>query len=343
MPKPAQAAAKPRRRPKVDSALPRHGNRSIVVGVALLNVIAKLGKPATFSEIAAAAAMSPTRTHRYLLGLVRTRLIDHNALTGRYDLGSQIIELGVAALGRVDAVRLGIEALAGLTEETRHASLICVWGTNGPTVIRWEQADLMSAVRIREGRTLSLLRSASGRVFLTFLPPAVTEPFVEKEIEAWTRTIRRRTRLTRAGCKSCAQKSSHMERHMESAKIPDFAALAAPVFDAAGRIALCVTLISTIGSLDTSYDGAPARALRQVTETLSRNLGAGSRRRRRWILSRNRLVRWSLCELRSIGSKKAPALVLRHLYDPQCIERREKRAPKFEIKLSLRTSPSLSI
>jgi DNA-binding IclR family transcriptional regulator len=277
MPKPAQAAAKPRRRPKVDAALPRHGNRSIVVGVALLNVIAKLGKPSTLSEIAAAAAMSPTRTHRYLLGLVRTRLIDHNALTGRYDLGSQIIELGVAALGRVDAVRLGIEALAGLTEETRHASLICVWGTNGPTVIRWEQADLMSAVRIREGRTLSLLRSASGRVFLTYLPPATTEPFVAKEIEAWNSTHSTKDAFTPTRLQKLkAEVLAHGMAHGIGEQSPDLAALAAPVFDASGKIALCVTLISTIGSLDTSYDGPPAIALRKVTDALSRNLGAGS-------------------------------------------------------------------
>ncbi len=258
--------------------MPRHGNRSIIVGVALLNVIAKLGKPATLSEIATAAAMSPTRTHRYLLGLVRTRLVEHNALTGRYDLGSQIIELGVAALGRVDAVRLGIEALAGLTEETRHASLICVWGTNGPTVIRCEQAGLMSAVRVREGRTLSLLRSASGRVFLAYIPAAVTEPFVTKEIEAWTRTYPNRPAFTTARLRQLrADVVAQGIAQGIGEQSADLSALSAPVFDASGKIALCVTLISTIGSLDTSYDGAPAiGAAQSPTETLSRNLGAGA-------------------------------------------------------------------
>ena len=278
MPKTAKAAVKPRLRSKTDTTLPRHGNRSIVVGVALLNVIAKLGKPASLSEIATAAAMSPTRTHRYLLGLVRTRLVDHNSSTGRYDLGSQIIELGVAALGRVDAVRFGIEALAGLTEETRHASLICVWGTNGPTVIRWEQAGLMSAVRVREGRTLSLLRSASGRVFLAFMPQAATDPFVAKEIETWNSSYPNKqaftpSRLEKLRAEVVAQGMAQGIGEQSA----DLAALAAPVFDATGKIALCVTLISTIGSLDTSYDGAPAVALRKVTDALSRSLGAGAR------------------------------------------------------------------
>src|SRR5581483_5466002 len=140
--------------------LPRHGNRSIVVAVSLLRVIASLGRPATLSEIATAAGMSAPRAHRYLLGLANTRLVEHNAISGRYDLGSEIVELGVAALGKVDAVRFASEALPPLAEETGLAAIITVWGTNGPTVIRCEQADLGSAMRVREGRNLSLLRSA---------------------------------------------------------------------------------------------------------------------------------------------------------------------------------------
>jgi DNA-binding IclR family transcriptional regulator len=185
MRKPAKARSKPTRKRKSGEVLPRHGIRSIAVGVKLLNKLAALGRPSSLSEIATAAGMSPTRTHRYLLGLAGSRLVEQHPVSGRYDLGAQIVELGVTALGRVDAVRLATDALADLSERTRLASLITVWGTNGPTVIRWEQADLTSAVRIREGRNLSLLRSASGRVYLTYHKPAKIEPFVKREIAAW--------------------------------------------------------------------------------------------------------------------------------------------------------------
>ena len=162
--------------------LPRHGNRSIVVAVSLLRVIASLGRPATLSEIASAAGMSTPRAHRYLLGLTNTRLVEHSAISGLYDLGSEIVELGVAALGKVDAVRFASEALVSLAEETGLAALITVWGTNGPTVIRCEQAQLASSVHTREGRNLTVLSSAAGRVFLSYLPDAITAPFVEREL-----------------------------------------------------------------------------------------------------------------------------------------------------------------
>jgi DNA-binding IclR family transcriptional regulator len=83
----------------------------------------------------------------------------------------------------IAALRFASEALAPLAEETGLAALITVLGTNGPTVTRCEQAELASAVRVREGRNLSMLHSASGRVFLTYLPEAQLAPFVAHERE----------------------------------------------------------------------------------------------------------------------------------------------------------------
>jgi DNA-binding IclR family transcriptional regulator len=247
--------------------LPRHGNRSIVVAVSLLRVIASIGRPATLSEIASAAGMSAPRAHRYLLGLANTRLVEHSAISGHYDLGSEIVELGVAALGKVDAVRFASEALVPLSDETGLASLITVWGTNGPTVIRCEQAQLVSAVRVREGRNLSVLHSAAGRVFLAHLPETITGPFVERELAA---------SKGRTGVKSIESIQSEVRKRGLGRGLgeetPNIAALSAPIFAANGRLALCIGVVSAIG-FDTSYTGKPATALLRAASELSRRLG----------------------------------------------------------------------
>jgi DNA-binding IclR family transcriptional regulator len=275
MRKPAKPRSKPTRKRKTGDGMPRHGIRSIAVGVALLNKLAAIGRPATLSEIAAAAGMSPTRTHRYLLGLAVTRLVEQNPVSGRYDLGAQIVELGVTALGRVDAVRLATESLADLSERTRLASLVSVWGTNGPTVIRWEQADLASAVRIREGRNLPLLRSASGRVFLAYQKPATVAPFVAREIAEWNAT---HDKAEAIGPKQVEALQEEVRRHGLGRNVGEegnnLAALSAPVFDASGRLALTVTLISSLGSFAPDYDGPAARELKRIAADLSRRLGA---------------------------------------------------------------------
>jgi DNA-binding IclR family transcriptional regulator len=247
--------------------LPRHGNRSIVVAVSLLRVIASLGRPATLSEIASAAGMSAPRAHRYLLGLTNTRLVEHSSISGHYDLGSEIVELGVAALGKVDAVRFATEALVPLAEETGLATLITVWGTNGPTVIRCEHAQLVSAVRVREGRNLSLLGSAAGRVFMAYLPDADTAPFVERELAL------SKGRVAGKGIETMqAEVRKRGIARGLGEETPNIAALAAPVFGANGRLALCIGVVSAIG-FDTGYSGKPAAALLRAAAELSRRMG----------------------------------------------------------------------
>jgi DNA-binding IclR family transcriptional regulator len=265
------APTKLRMKSKRDGTLPRHGNRSIVVAVSLLRVIASIGRPAMLSEIAAAAGMSAPRAHRYLLGLANTRLVEHSPISGRYDLGSEIVELGVAALGKVDAIRFASEALAPLAEETGLAAIITVWGTNGPTVIRCEQAQLGSAMRVREGRNLSMLRSASGRVFLAHLPESTVAPFVARELEAASKSGR-----PTSGKSIEATRSEVRRRGLARGigeETPSVAVLAAPVFGANGRLALTLGIISAIGGFDTSYTGAPALALKRTASELSRRLG----------------------------------------------------------------------
>ncbi len=271
--------AKTPRRPNrgSDDDLPSHGIRSITVGVSLLKAIAALGRPAPLSEIARSAGISASRANRYLLGLISNKLVTRNPITGRYDLGPEIVELGVAALGRIDAIRLGMDSLALLTERTQLASVLSVWGTNGPTVIRWEQGDLSSAVRVREGRALSLLRSSSGRIFLAYYSPPLTKPFVEKEIEqwnsnhpsneayTWTKIDELRSEIRKSGlARSRGEENPHLD------------GLAAPVFDINGRLAYAITLVSVAGSFKLGDNDPAALALKAVTSELSHNLGAPS-------------------------------------------------------------------
>jgi DNA-binding IclR family transcriptional regulator len=273
MHKPAKSRPTSTRKRKAADSMPRHGIRSIVVGVKLLNTLAGVGRPATLGEIAAAAGMSPTRTHRYLLGLAGTRLVEQNPVSGRYDLGAQIVELGVTALGRIDAVRLASDALIALSERTRLASLICVWGTNGPTGIRGEQADLDTAVRIREGRNLPLLRSASGRVFLAYQAPATVAPFVKRELAAWNARNDKQMGPKQVEALRAKVRRTGLGRNIGE-EGGNLAALSAPVFDANGRLALCVTLISSLGSFTPDYDGPEAQTLKTMAADLSRRLGA---------------------------------------------------------------------
>lgn len=270
-----RSAAEKVKKRKTPSAKGANGNRSVVVGVHLLKTIAAIEGPATLGEIAAQAGMSASRTHRYLAGLIQTGLVEQDPMSGRYALGATIVELGLTALGRTDAVKLGGETLSMLTERTGLVSLLSTWGSHGPTIIKWEQGRLNTAVRIREGRNLPLLTTATGRVFLAFMPEREVKPLLDHELARQTEMLPKNKAMDMSDALALrAEVLRHGLGRMIGEENPGLVAVAAPVFDHDGRIVMTITLVSIIGTMDVDYEAAPARELKATANQLSRRLGA---------------------------------------------------------------------
>ena len=66
-------------------------------------------------------------------------------------------------------------------ELTRPVAL-SVWGNHGPTVVRIEEGTGAVHVNMRVGSIMSLLGTATGRVFAAFLPPKMIENFIESGV-----------------------------------------------------------------------------------------------------------------------------------------------------------------
>lgn len=277
MPPKSKTKARARKGPrKARPAAPEtRGNSTIVVGARLLGVLAGFDGPTTLTRIAEASAMSPSRAYRYLRGLLDSGLVEQDAVSGRYDLGPEVLRLGLAAISRIDPVRLAIAALPELTEKTGLVSTISVWGTFGPTVIRCEHATLSVPTRIREGIVLPLLTTAAGNLFLAYEPEELTRPMLAREIEEWNATYPTGKAMTAA--RIAEVKADVRKRGMTRAiggRNPHHANLAAPVFGRDGKLELTITLIGTPGSYDTSYSGEAAGVLKRVSAALTNKLGA---------------------------------------------------------------------
>lgn len=273
MDKPPRAKTGLRGRP---AKLPpeKSGSRTILAGLVLLQAVAQLKEPATLTEIAKKMGMSPSRTFRYLKSLTQAEFLKQDPATGRYDVGLASIELGLAATARLDAVRLASDLMRPLTDATGLVSVLSVWGSNGPTVIKSEQGGLETAVRIREGANLSLPITAVGRIFLTYMAPSDIGPLLQRDIAAWNASAGKSTRLATSDIERLQQEvRQHGLSRASGIRNPAVAALAAPVFAQNGHLAMCLALTGLIGSFDTSYDGPAARQLKATAERLSRMMG----------------------------------------------------------------------
>lgn len=244
------------------------GVQTIEVGLKLLGPLVEAGVPLNLKSIAEAVDFSPPKAHRYLVSLIRAGLVEQDEQTGRYGLGQLAIGLGLSALGMLDKDRVGRNAVVDLRYETDHSTNLIVWGSGGPTVALVEPSPSPGSVflTMRIGSILTLLRSASGYVFLAYLPRATTREILEKE--------RRSFKISNEDIDEII---SRTRRHgigwVTDSLNPGVSALSVPVFDHENHLAYAFTVIGQSGHFDTSPESAVAKIMLAKARAISGRLG----------------------------------------------------------------------
>jgi DNA-binding IclR family transcriptional regulator len=248
----------------------QQGIQSIEVGARILQVLAQASRPQMLRDLAAAAQMPAAKAHRYLVSFARMGLVEQQADTGLYDLGSFALELGLGALARLEPVTIAGPALAELREETGQTVALAVWANHGPTIVRWLGADTPVSASLRVGAVMPLTRSATGGAFLGFLPTETTQPWVKKELSDHAR--QGLTPTTREEVDHLIAQTRRRGFARTSEFIPGISGMAAPVFEHTGAMALALVALGYSKPFDAAFDAISAAVLRKA-ESLSRRLG----------------------------------------------------------------------
>lgn len=243
------------------------GIASVETAIELLRIIEAAGQPIALKDIAAAAGQSTAAAHHYLVSLVRTGLVRQHPLTSQYELGQYALQLGLTALRGLDLVETAGEALRQLRDQTGESCFFSVWGSHGATIVKYLEGSHAVTVEVRLGLVLPLLGSATGSVFLSWLPDATTKPTLEQE------TGTRAAGLSKQIEKVRAQVRKNGIGITQGGLLPRIAALACPVFRHDAELAGVLTVLGWNDELDVSLDGEPARVLRQQAQDVSARLG----------------------------------------------------------------------
>ncbi|MBV6657418.1 MAG: IclR family transcriptional regulator [Devosiaceae bacterium] len=228
------------------------GVQSVEVGMHILRAFCQEQRPMSLGEIAQAVDIPAAKVHRYLASLVGSGMVVHRQ-TGTYDLGRMAAEIGMAAVARYDVVNRAADLLPDLVEETGCTAMLSVWGSTGPTIVRWERASTALVTALGVGAVLPLTKSATGLVFLAWNPERLAR---EQVMAADLDLVRSRLEKIRSDGLAKAEETF----------IPGLYALAAPVLDLQGQAEAVVTLVSTEASIVVDGSGA-RRALRYAFPT----------------------------------------------------------------------------
>ncbi len=239
----------------------------------VLQVLTEQRRALPLKDIGRLADMPPAKAHPYLVSFMATGLVKQNALTGHYELGPAALQMGLAALQQLDPLTEANQEAARLAAASDLSIALAVWGQLGPTVVRLDEPRYPLHVNLRVGTVMSLFNTVTGRVFAAHLPEKMVRSMLEDEhrrvvggasadfdapeIQAVLQEIR----------------ATGMGRGLSMPQ-PGVNTLCAPIFDAAGQIALVMTMIGPQGVFDAALDGPAAGLLREHAGNVSRRLGA---------------------------------------------------------------------
>jgi DNA-binding IclR family transcriptional regulator len=125
-------------------------------------------------------------------------------------------------------------------EELQTTGLLSVWGSYGPTVIRWIDGGLPLFTSLHIGSVLPVQASSTGILFLTHCPRALTQPIIDSE---------------RAGGLVIDDKELEVQtvkaREMGYAStlgtvVPGLSAVSVPVFDPDNKLVATMSILSRV-------------------------------------------------------------------------------------------------
>jgi DNA-binding IclR family transcriptional regulator len=257
-----------------DNSSRRQGIQSVEVAGPLLAALSAHEGPMMLKDLALAARMPAAKAHRYLVSLARLKLVVQDAATGRYDLGPFALELGLSALGRLDAAKPAARALEALSETLGETIALAAWGTHGATFVRIAEPMRAVTVSLRTGAVAPLTVSAIGLVFSAFLPKQATDTQLRRELEENRKSATPKAPTTRAALDALLEAvRRHGMASAESAFAPGVNSYAAPIFDHTGRIIFSMAVIGYAGQIGSGLQSPVAHTLAQAARDVSAQLG----------------------------------------------------------------------
>jgi IclR family KDG regulon transcriptional repressor len=138
------------------------------------------------SEIAQATGLHKATAHRIIMTLLNCGFLERTADGERFRLGLRLVELGLGALRRLDFRRAAFPYMQQLVERFNETCDLGIFDRGQVLYVEVVHSEHALTVAARVGRHLPAHCTASGRVFLAFLPPEVVEPILSAPLTAYT-------------------------------------------------------------------------------------------------------------------------------------------------------------
>lgn len=237
----------------------------------ILDVLASSKKDQSLVELTESLGLHKSTTHRLLKILERHHFVERDGSSGKYLLGSKLLELGMRVAARLDLAGLSrphLEKLSQESGETAHVGVL-----RGGEVVSIANVEGHHTLRTPAtvGRKSPAHCSGLGKAMLSALSEKDVETIIRQQgLKGYTRnTITRRPAL-----KSELQAVRHRGYALDEEEFEEgLKCIAAPVFDHSGNAIAAISIAGAAFRLNAGRIPSLSRAVMYAAACLSRSLG----------------------------------------------------------------------
>ena len=218
------------------------------------------------SEIAQATGLHKATAYRIIMTLLNGGFLERTPDGERFRLGLRVVELGLGALRDLDFRQAAFPYMQQLVERFQEICTLGVFDHGQVLHVEIVHSKHTLTIAARVGRHLPAHCTASGKVLLAFLPPAVVEPILNAPLAAYTeRTITSPARL-REELEVVRQRGYALDDEEFEAGIR---AVAAPIQDIDGNVIAQMSMPGPTNRLTPERIPEIAQALMEAAEAIS--------------------------------------------------------------------------
>ena len=232
----------------------------------MLDAFVQVPGDARNTDLVRITGINASTVSRTLSTLVDAGYVQHLPDSGRYRLGTHLLELSNHVLAGLDLRGVARRHLVELGEDTGETVTLSIPGERDAVTVDFVPSRASVASVARVGRPSIAHATATGKVGLAFGSPGPTPDRLERYTD---RTV------TAAKALDAELQTVRLQgwARAEGEREPDLNAIAAPVFGAAGDLVAVLGLQGPAGRFDHAAQDAALPALRRHAAEISRALG----------------------------------------------------------------------
>jgi len=221
------------------------------------------------TALAKALGMTKSRVHRYLRTLVQLGYVVQ-ADGEKYGVGDRFARMARRVNEKFDLAGSAEPVLRGLSETMGHFSVVSGIEPGGVRVLATVSANSVMEIGVKRGSLLGFHYSAQGKLALAYAEPSLAERVLGAPLDKLSPKTLTDPRVLR---REIAQIKKQGWAVAPGEAVLGVNALAAPIFDASGRLAGTIAVLDSIQHLGAEPSEEQIEQVRRAANAVSAMLG----------------------------------------------------------------------